>query len=181
VILLPPSGFARAFPALATPFTRSPAKEPGLNFAAGHPPAFRNRTPAENSALVDGFASKGDRLPCSRLSGIWIVWSWRRDLNPRPPDYKSGALPAELRQPETACTLTLLRHTEASQNSRGTRQDFSMGVGEVQWWWDAFVSPGALCWRMGKPQVLRLRFTAFRFAQMTVLPGFDGSGGARWL
>ncbi len=25
-------------------------------------------------------------------------WSWRRDLNPRPPDYKSGALPAELRQ-----------------------------------------------------------------------------------
>jgi hypothetical protein len=56
-----------------------------------------------------------------------------------------------------------------------------MGVGEVQWWWDAFVSPGALCWRMGKPQVLRLRFTAFRFAQMTVLPGFEGRGGARWL
>jgi hypothetical protein len=28
-----------------------------------------------------------------------IFWSWRRDLNPRPPDYKSGALPAELRQP----------------------------------------------------------------------------------
>ena len=24
------------------------------------------------------------------------IWSWRRDLNPRPPDYKSGALPAEL-------------------------------------------------------------------------------------
>ncbi len=28
------------------------------------------------------------------------IWSWRRDLNPRPPDYKSGALPAELRQPD---------------------------------------------------------------------------------
>src|SRR6201987_5822299 len=28
---------------------------------------------------------------------IW--WSWRRDLNPRPSDYKSDALPAELRQP----------------------------------------------------------------------------------
>ncbi len=28
------------------------------------------------------------------------IWSWRRDLNPRPPDYKSGALPAELRQPK---------------------------------------------------------------------------------
>ena len=27
---------------------------------------------------------------------IW--WSWRRDLNPRPSDYKSDALPAELRQ-----------------------------------------------------------------------------------
>ena len=26
-------------------------------------------------------------------------WSWRRDLNPRPSDYKSDALPAELRQP----------------------------------------------------------------------------------
>src|SRR5277367_2369550 len=28
----------------------------------------------------------------------FICWSWRRDLNPRPPDYKSGALPTELRQ-----------------------------------------------------------------------------------
>ena len=27
------------------------------------------------------------------------VWSWRRDSNPRPADYKSAALPAELRQP----------------------------------------------------------------------------------
>ena len=26
------------------------------------------------------------------------IWSWRRDLNPRPSDYKSDALPAELRQ-----------------------------------------------------------------------------------
>jgi hypothetical protein len=26
-------------------------------------------------------------------------WSWRRELNPRPSDYKSDALPAELRQP----------------------------------------------------------------------------------
>ena len=31
------------------------------------------------------------RFPCK--------WSWRRDLNPRPSDYKSDALPAELRQP----------------------------------------------------------------------------------
>src|SRR6266436_4271282 len=27
-------------------------------------------------------------------------WSWRRELNPRPADYKSAALPTELRQPE---------------------------------------------------------------------------------
>jgi hypothetical protein len=33
------------------------------------------------------------------LSPRRCFWSWRRDLNPRPPDYKSGALPAELRQP----------------------------------------------------------------------------------
>jgi hypothetical protein len=25
-------------------------------------------------------------------------WSWRQDLNPRPADYKSAALPTELRQ-----------------------------------------------------------------------------------
>src|SRR5271168_4190662 len=28
------------------------------------------------------------------------MWSWRRDLNPRPSDYKSDALPTELRQPD---------------------------------------------------------------------------------
>src|SRR5215475_15461521 len=27
-----------------------------------------------------------------------VCWSWRWDSNPRPPDYKSGALPVELRQ-----------------------------------------------------------------------------------
>ena len=27
-----------------------------------------------------------------------FYWSWRLDLNQRPPDYKSGALPTELRQ-----------------------------------------------------------------------------------
>jgi hypothetical protein len=34
------------------------------------------------------------------LAGETKLWSWRRDLNPRPSDYKSDALPAELRQPE---------------------------------------------------------------------------------
>jgi hypothetical protein len=32
----------------------------------------------------------------------FAIWSWRRDLNPRPSDYKSDALPAELRQRETS-------------------------------------------------------------------------------
>ena len=33
----------------------------------------------------------------------FVSWSWRRDLNPRPPDYKSGALPTELRQHSGTC------------------------------------------------------------------------------
>src|ERR1039457_3931326 len=35
---------------------------------------------------------------------LYGLWSWRRDLNPRPSDYKSDALPAELRQPTKAAT-----------------------------------------------------------------------------
>ena len=37
-----------------------------------------------------------DSLRLTPLPKIW--WSWRRELNPRPSDYKSDALPAELRQ-----------------------------------------------------------------------------------
>jgi hypothetical protein len=40
--------------------------------------------------IMPGFA------PPHSPTKIW--WSWRRDLNPRPSDYKSDALPAELRQ-----------------------------------------------------------------------------------
>jgi hypothetical protein len=36
-----------------------------------------------------------------------IVWSWRRDLNPRPSDYKSDALPTELRQPKQSNALSV--------------------------------------------------------------------------
>ena len=32
-------------------------------------------------------------------------WSWQRDSNPRPADYKSAALPTELRQPSKRKTL----------------------------------------------------------------------------
>ena len=34
-----------------------------------------------------------------------FMWSWRRDLNPRPSDYKSDALPAELRQLFSGVTI----------------------------------------------------------------------------
>ena len=37
-----------------------------------------------------------DSLRLAPLQFSW--WSWRRELNPRPSDYKSDALPAELRQ-----------------------------------------------------------------------------------
>jgi hypothetical protein len=40
--------------------------------------------------IMPGFA------PPHSPDEIW--WSWRRELNPRPSDYKSDALPAELRQ-----------------------------------------------------------------------------------
>ena len=40
-------------------------------------------------------------LPAAAAARFIVLrsWSWRRDLNPRPSDYKSDALPAELRQP----------------------------------------------------------------------------------
>jgi hypothetical protein len=40
-----------------------------------------------------------DLLRLTPLANSW--WSWRRELNPRPSDYKSDALPAELRQPRS--------------------------------------------------------------------------------
>lgn len=42
--------------------------------------------------------SAGRRLNSLGRNRGW-EWSWRRDLNPRPSDYKSDALPTELRQP----------------------------------------------------------------------------------
>jgi hypothetical protein len=48
---------------------------------------------------------------CFRALPTLRRWSWRRDLNPRPADYKSAALPTELRQPKqktnfsTSCAI----------------------------------------------------------------------------
>ena len=38
------------------------------------------------------------RIRSASLPPDKFWWSWRRELNPRPSDYKSDALPAELRQ-----------------------------------------------------------------------------------
>src|SRR4051812_41205508 len=53
------------------------------------------------SAAFDRFATSPTVCVVDSLFGLAFGttcgppgrWSWRRDLNPRPPDYKSGALP----------------------------------------------------------------------------------------
>src|SRR5581483_226393 len=40
----------------------------------------------------------GQFLLNATLAAELVLWSWRRDSNPRPSDYKSDALPTELRQ-----------------------------------------------------------------------------------
>ncbi len=63
------------------------------------------------------------RIPTSNSGPSEI--SWRRDLNPRPSDYKSDALPAELRQP---CQTERNYHTGnriASKVFRASKPDAS--------------------------------------------------------
>ena len=45
-------------------------------------------------------------LPTFPMLPYFIEWSWRWDLNPQPADYKSAALPIELRQPILRSTAT---------------------------------------------------------------------------
>src|SRR3984957_20453674 len=54
--------------------------------------AKSKETKRQNGMIAAGYRYRRTKL-----------WSWRRDLNPRPSDYKSDALPAELRQPEQPC------------------------------------------------------------------------------
>ena len=80
------------------------------------------RPPVHNQKLQNGMShcstpqtlSRADQHKKSQNSRFGMIaaghsglklWSWRRDLNPRPSDYKSDALPAELRQPEQPCSL----------------------------------------------------------------------------
>lgn len=55
-----------------------------LNYTRGYVPLF-------GWHLAEG----GAPLVCLRIRGGWSCW---RDSNPRPDDYKSTALPAELQQ-----------------------------------------------------------------------------------
>ena len=64
------------------------------------------------------------RPSCSFRGCIRSIWSWRRDLNPRPSDYKSDALPAELRQPPQT-----YYYTNRKLNCKGLRNFFSSHLG----------------------------------------------------
>src|SRR5262245_47223816 len=50
------------------------------------------------------------------LQPTYCRWSWRRDLNPRPADYKSAALPTELRQPEQKTNFSTSCASYASES-----------------------------------------------------------------
>ena len=55
--------------------------------------------PEPTQQFVSGLtAETGFRKSQVILTYVSRYWSWREDLNPRPADYKSAALPAELRQ-----------------------------------------------------------------------------------
>ena len=84
----------------STPY---PKKEKSLNATA-----FRLTLVGE-----DGFEpSKHDATDLQSApfghSGILPYWSWWTDLNPRPADYKSAALPTELHQRITTIVIISL-------------------------------------------------------------------------
>jgi hypothetical protein len=61
------------------------------------PATRRGGRRAQSTLRSLAYARRRTQTPTHRLK--LRFWSWRRDLNPRPSDYKSDALPAELRQP----------------------------------------------------------------------------------
>src|SRR5271154_1901755 len=54
------------------------------------------------------------------------MWSWRRDLNPRPSDYKSDALPTELRQPDCISLSWDREGTPKLRRARATNSKISI-------------------------------------------------------
>jgi hypothetical protein len=55
-----------------------------------------------------------------------VKWSWRRDLNPQPADYKSAALPIELLQPITIDKWKLETTLKVSPSSRTLIKETSL-------------------------------------------------------
>ena len=86
--------------------TRPPVRNSAAHFAFNHSAPTNKNSQAHSNALHSPLgkfpATVVPRLPCARAATLSSptgeIWSWRRDLNPRPSDYKSDALPAELRQ-----------------------------------------------------------------------------------
>ena len=75
-------------------------------------------------------------------------WSWRRELNPRPSDYKSDALPAELRQPRS----NRVRIAEGAGKLQG-------GVTNLEHVWDQVCGkPVSLC-RTPSGPIFRLLYS----------------------
>ena len=131
---------------LATPWLPHPnsaAAPSSANAAAPHPSSAHAATSGRSPELPDispevdsprsqnpgvqNLVPAGQLLPLSSPVPASILWSWRRDLNPRPSDYKSDALPAELRQlfhhPEAfpepdSCADTLQLSAYTAQKSR---------------------------------------------------------------
>ena len=59
-----------------------------------------------NSALLTALANAVSHCVCANCQAVFrarVKWSWREESNPRPADYKSAALPTELRQLKDVC------------------------------------------------------------------------------
>src|SRR5215813_2203983 len=79
---------------------------------ATHPPVPQNSKPVSSMPSTRPSRENTKRTRVKRHQPVHFLcedslrltppakpwWSWRRELNPRPSDYKSDALPAELRQ-----------------------------------------------------------------------------------
>lgn len=57
--------------------------------------------PPKLSCQIYSLIPLATREPLQKADRVGFLekWSWREELNPRPADYKSAALPTELRQP----------------------------------------------------------------------------------
>ena len=89
-------------------FEWSALEKPLRRFRIRRPPEkFSELPPLPPSAFRVGISAADSpfRLCSGSRPQTASTWSWRRDLNPRPPDYKSGALPTELRQHSGTATL----------------------------------------------------------------------------